>query len=167
MTILYFAYGSNMCTGRLAKRVGTPNKIGLAKLVEYDLRFHKRSSDGSGKADAYQTGRQEDVVWGVLFEFDETRKPCLDEAEGVGAGYNEVCINVEDEDGNDRYASAYLADNGHINPELRPYFWYKRFVVEGARQHGLPNWYIEQIDNTIGQPDSNEDRCRKNWAVRC
>ena len=100
MSILYFAYGSNMCTGRLAERVGTPNQIGLAKPVEYDLRFHKRSSDSSGKADAYQTGRQEDIVWGVLFEFDESKKPRLDEAEGVGAGYNEVCITVEDEDGN-------------------------------------------------------------------
>jgi hypothetical protein len=24
------------------------------------------------------------------------------------------------------------------DPALRPYFWYKRFLVEGAREHSLP-----------------------------
>ena len=64
-------------------------------------------------------------------------------------------------------ALTYLADNRYIDTKLKPYLWYKRFVVEGAKQHGLPTWYVEQIDSTLGQPDSDEDRCRRNWAVRC
>jgi gamma-glutamylcyclotransferase len=51
MTMLYFAYGSNMLTERLKARVPSTRPISPAILSDYDLRFHKRSTDKSGKCD--------------------------------------------------------------------------------------------------------------------
>jgi gamma-glutamylcyclotransferase len=57
--MLYFAYGSNMCTGRLRApdRVPTAEFVRIARVPQHLLRFHKLSKkDCSAKADAYLTG---------------------------------------------------------------------------------------------------------------
>ena len=46
----YFAYGSNMFTYRLEKRVGRVEIIGIGKLSKHSLLFNKVSTDGSLKA---------------------------------------------------------------------------------------------------------------------
>src|SRR5882762_8602678 len=134
--MLYFAYGSNMCTGRLRHRVPSANPVRIAKLLNHSLRFHKRSDkDGSGKTDAYFTGERENVVWGVIFEIDSAERVQLDRYEGLGHGNSEKRVTVIDVDGNLHPVFMYGAEETHIDPALRPYSWYKRFVVEGARQH--------------------------------
>jgi hypothetical protein len=84
MTIHYFAYGSNMCTAKLRDRVPSARPLFVAKLQEHILRFQKRSTDGSAKADAEFTGDSNDVVWGVVFEIDSDQKHALDRREGLG-----------------------------------------------------------------------------------
>ena len=65
MCMLYFAYGSNMCAGRLRGRVPSAVPVRVARLLNHSLRFHKRSDkDGSGKADACFTGEPEDCRLG-------------------------------------------------------------------------------------------------------
>src|SRR4030081_95179 len=72
--VRYFAYGSNMLTARLRERVPSAAAIGIGKLVAHALRWDKRSwQGGSGKCDAEATSRNDDVVWGVLFELDPER----------------------------------------------------------------------------------------------
>ena len=66
----YFAYGSNMSTRRLQGRVSAEPR-GVASLERHALRFHKQSTDGSGKAGAQFTGDAHDIVHGVLFELSE------------------------------------------------------------------------------------------------
>src|SRR6202521_4452027 len=137
--MLCFAYGSNMCTGRLRQRVPSAAPVRVARLLSHSLRFHKRSDkDGSGKADAYFTGEPEDLVWGVVFDIDPAEKPRLDAHEGLGHGYVERLVTVIDLAGGMHPAFTYTAEAGHIDRTLRPYSWYRRFVVEGARQHDLP-----------------------------
>jgi hypothetical protein len=48
----YFAYGSNMSLRRLRTRVPSAVKLGNATLFGHQLKFHKRSQDGSAKCDA-------------------------------------------------------------------------------------------------------------------
>lgn len=43
------AYGSNLHPLRLRKRVSTANLIGIVEMQGYQLAFHKRSTDESGK----------------------------------------------------------------------------------------------------------------------
>ena len=38
--MLYFAYGSNMCAGRLVRRVPSAREVGVARLSNHALRFH-------------------------------------------------------------------------------------------------------------------------------
>ncbi len=135
-----------MCTGRLQRRVLSARKLFRAKLEGYSLRFHKRSRDYSAKADTYRTGRVADVTWGVVFEIDDEEKPALDRAEGVAHGYCEENVTVRDLNSVPHEVFTYVADAATIDVSLRPYSWYKRFVVEGARQHGLPAGYIQMIE---------------------
>lgn len=158
--MLYFAYGSNMCSGRLVRRVPSAVPLFVAALRGYRLRFHKRSNDGSGKANAFRTDNENDVIWGVVFRLVEGEKPQLDEAEGLSLGYVEEWIDVADELGNAHSALVYLAAASHINDSLQPYTWYKRFVVEGARQHSLPEPYVAALEREGAIEDQNRKRTR-------
>ncbi len=166
-SLRYFAYGSNMCTGRLVQRVPSARPIFVARLPGYGLRFHKRSVDGSGKADAFETGQDSDAVWGVVFEINPDEKPDLDRAEGLGNGYEAKSISVFDKEGTEHSMFAYLASTSHIDPSLRPYSWYKRFVVEGARQHSLPEDYIAGLASHPLVEDPDRARDARNRKVGC
>jgi gamma-glutamylcyclotransferase len=164
--MLYFAYGSNMHTGRLRARVGSACAVGPARLTNHSFRFHKRSDkDGSSKGNAYFTGNPEDTVWGVIFELDDRDKPALDRHEGVGYGYEEREVTVIDSGGNRQRLFMYVASESHINAELRPYSWYKRFVVEGAREHGLPPDYIAWLEQAPSIADPDQERDAVNQAL--
>jgi hypothetical protein len=166
--MLYFAYGSNMCTLRLRERVPSAVPVRIAKLLNHSLRFHKRSSvDGSAKCDAYFTGERADVVWGVLYQIEPAEKPALDMAEGLGRGYAEKRIMVIDLEGNRHPVFMYAAERTHINPLLRPYAWYKRIVVEGARQHHLPPGYIAAIEAMEVAEDPDQARDAENRRILC
>lgn len=77
----YFAYGSNMSLLRLKERVASAKRVGIFKLLEHSLRFHKMSNDGSGKCDALLTRKHEDYVLGVLFEINDDERAHLDKAD--------------------------------------------------------------------------------------
>ncbi|HZF30560.1 MAG TPA: gamma-glutamylcyclotransferase family protein [Gammaproteobacteria bacterium] len=156
-TVKYFAYGSNMSTQRLRERTPSAIARGAGYLVGYDLRFHKRSTDGSGKADALYTGRAEDVVWGVVFELAEAELAALDTAE---RGYRRVAIDVLAPRGcllpgsTVTKAITYLAEARRIDATLRPFDWYKTHVVDGAREHGLPAEYLAKIEAVEARQES-------------
>jgi cation transport regulator ChaC len=150
----YFAYGSNMLRERLLKRVPGATLIGLASGRGRVLRFHKKSSDGSAKCDLAATQREDDQVWGVLFEIPEDQIAVLDDAEGLGKGYARATIQVRREDGQAVDSAVYLATPGAVEPTLKPYDWYRSLVVAGARQNNLPGPYVEAIEATPSVPDS-------------
>jgi len=133
-------------------------------LAKHRLLFHKKSHDDSGKADAYFTGQDDDCVWGVVFELDPAEKPALDVAEGLGTDYLEKTVCVAGPSGNVE-ATMYYAKETH--PGLRPYSWYLRFVVDGARQHELPSEYVSSLERvqSIADPDANSDAQHR--AIRC
>ena len=93
--MIYFAYGSNLLTERLRRRVPSATPLGRAALGGHQLRWHKRSDvDGSGKCSVLATGREEDRVLGVIFRLEPAHKVGLDEAEGLGIGYGEKEVEV-------------------------------------------------------------------------
>jgi gamma-glutamylcyclotransferase len=166
--LYYFAYGSNMCTGRLRARVSSARPVFIAQLLRHTLRFHKRSEkDRSAKADAEYTGRETDVVWGVIFEIDAVQKQRLDEVEGLGQGYEQKSISLKDCTGQTYEASMYFASQTYKDADLRPYSWYLRFVVEGAKQHGLPPEYIRLLERVESSEDQDRARDAHERSTPC
>ena len=140
----YFAYGSNMSFPRIQDRIPDVEKIGVAVLSGHVLRFHKVGKDGSAKCDAFFTGNPDDSVWGVVFRITEEEKSVLDGYEGLGHGYEikSVSVNFRDDPG---AVDAFLYYATHIDPALKPYHWYKEYVLSGARENNFPESVIRKI----------------------
>ena len=161
---LVFAYGSNMSSIRMRRRAPRARVVGVARLKAHELRFHKRGDDGSGKADALHTGNQQNEVWGVLYELSADDKAALDLAEGLGTGYREREVEVEV---NRRTETAwmYYAAEAMIDRSRVPYTWYKRYVVAGAREHGLPEAYTRALEEVEAVEDEDRERHGLNSLV--
>jgi gamma-glutamylcyclotransferase len=161
---MVFAYGSNMCSGRFRAYGLEPIGHGHAVLLDgYRLDFSKLSKDGSGKATVSPCSSHQ--VWGVLYEIHKADLACLDKGEGTG--YTRSKVTVRNVDGNPVDAWIYIATKPITTRQLRPYTWYKRFLVEGAQEHLLPLDYVTQlqaIDSTI---DSDRERHAEKWALIC
>ena len=77
--------------------------------LSINLRLHKTSKDGSSKCDALYTGEELGALWGVVFNIATSEKPTLDQAEGLGGGYNARSVLVAMPSGKDLEAATYLA----------------------------------------------------------
>lgn len=160
--LLYFAFGSNMSERRLLERIKA-EKLGVATLTEHRLCFHKVSeADGSAKCNILETGQPYDFVLGVLYEIDESQKPILDYIEGLGFGYDikTVTVNL---DGKSFETYTYYATS--IDPSLKPYHWYKRHVLEGAIENGMPSDYIKSIEDVEALVDTDSERQDRESAI--
>jgi gamma-glutamylcyclotransferase len=161
--MLYFAYGSNMSTPRLLERVPSARAVAVARLHKHRLQFHKKGRDNSGKGDVECTNDQKDVVYGVVFEIAVSEKPGLDRYEGLKNGYEEKSVPIHARDGEELIAVTYYATN--IDPELKPYEWYKEHVVRGAREHGLPADYINIILGVEVVTDPDKSRHERELSI--
>ena len=159
-TITYFAYGSNMSFKRLKKRVKSAMPKGRGVLRCHCLKFHKVSKDSSGKCDI-PPATKADAVWGRLYHIDDADKERLDSYEGLGYGYNDKCVTVELDCGCTVSATTYyVEDPAKINPSLKPYTWYKKHVLVGAKEACLPPDYIKKLVEV----EAKEDPCKKREA---
>ena len=135
----------------------------VATLHRHELRFHKRSMDGSAKCDAYETGDDRHSIIGVVFDLTESEKPMLDTYEGLGHGYDQKVVEVVTSSGHIIEAMTYYALI--IDPALKPYYWYKQHVLRGAREHGLPAEYTELIAVIDTLEDPDDSRHEREMAI--
>jgi gamma-glutamylcyclotransferase (GGCT)/AIG2-like uncharacterized protein YtfP len=120
-----FAYGSNMCSGRFRHYRVNPQGEGLsAVLSDYRLRFNKLSKDGSAKANVepYATGQ----VRGVIYAIPDGDLQVLDAGE---VGYRRTKMQMQTHEGDITEAWIYIASEPSDDPDLRPYTWFRRFLV--------------------------------------
>ena len=157
----YFAYGSNMFSPRLQERCLSARPLGRAVVTGFELRWHKRSTDGSGKCDIYPVASQSALIHGVLYQIDASELGALDRAEGRGKGYERIEVSVV-VDGSQRPAITYQATD--IDGR-RPYSWYHALVVAGAREHGLPDDYVAHLEAVVTVEDPDPKRHRSNMAL--
>jgi len=158
----YFAYGSNMFSSRLKKRVPSCKFCEVGILKGYVLKFNKKSVDGSGKANVIPSQNEENEVIGVVYDFDPNEQILLDGAEG--GGYSDTQIQVITLQGVVN-VYMYIAHPNFIDDSLIPYIWYKNFVVEGAKEHTLPDSYIKTIMEFPAKPDPDKNREKKNLEI--
>lgn len=151
MNILYFGYGSNMPKAVIEERVGPCERIGVAYITGYTLRFHKRSAiDHTGKCDAYLTGEPTDIVWGSVDRLSDHQIAVMDRIEGPG--YRRVTVEATM---GERIVEAhiYLARPEAVDRELSPIDSYKECVLTGARELDLPAAYVAAIEAVTSMPD--------------
>jgi gamma-glutamylcyclotransferase len=162
---VYFAYGSNMLSRRLRERTPSATAIGTGHVEGRRLAFHKVGKDGSAKCDIPATNAVTEKVYGVLFRIACSEKRALDRAEGLGEGYREESLLVQRDDETTITARAYIATA--IEPNRRPYDWYKGLVVAGAMENGLPRAYVEWLRTFDSRPDPNAARGEQNEKLLC
>jgi gamma-glutamylcyclotransferase len=159
-----FAFGSNMCSGRFRAYGVSPEGAGRAAVLPgHHLLFNKKSTeDKSGKANVAAHAGSD--VWGVLYTIPDTDLDKLDKGEG---GYRRVQLSLRLTDNTYTDAWVYTAKKPNDDPALRPYTWYKRFLVEGAREHALPADYITNLESIVAVPDADKERERQKRALAC
>ena len=143
MSILYFAYGSNMSINRISERINDVKTLNIGLLLDFKLLFNKKSIDGTGKANiVYSPG---DAVWGVVYKIYEDS---MDKLDRIEVGYQRKTFIVLTEEGE-------IEVNAYISYKLTnalPKNYYKEFLLEGAVEHKLPDEYIDYL---IGIPTSD------------
>ncbi len=139
----YFAYGSNMCSARLFERVPGAAAIGPAQLPDHDLVLNKAGVDGSAKANVVPRPRRS--VWGVVYAIEAVDFAQLDRCE---VGYRRRALRVLAAGESALIAEVYIAVQPSGNGV--PFDWYKRLMLEGAREHDLPRGYLDQL---VGLPE--------------
>jgi len=130
-----FAYGSNMHAGRMGARVPAARPRGAAVLEGRRLVLNKPGRDGSAKANLERAaGRR---VWGVVWELPARDLAVLDRHEG---GYVREAARVVHREGHTVDTEVYVASR--VDGALQAFDGYLAYLVEGAREHGLPGDYV-------------------------
>ena len=150
----YFAYGSNLHPNWLRSRVPSAEIVSRVDVECWKLCFHKAGTDGSAKCNIIQTNSAEDIVHGMIYEFNAIEQDKLDEAE---FGYHARSIQL----GQHRDVLIYIARDENINDQLLPYSWYRDIVIAGAEYHRFPDNYIKFLQSFSASPDPDDDRDKK------
>ena len=161
--MLYFAYGSNLSVRRIQARASSAKVYGTFYLQEFELLFHKRGRDGSGKCDAFFTGRKEDVTYGRVYEISPADKDSLDHCEGLGRGYETKEVLIRNTAGKTCSAFTYVATD--IASKLVPFCWYREHVLVGAIEAMFPRSYIEKTITVSCRRDPDQDRRKKELSI--
>ena len=141
----YFAYGSNLHHGQLLKRCGgslssSAERPRIARLPNYQLVFNMDGGDGQVYANIATPGAG---VLGVVYRCGPAALATLDIYE---TGYDRLDVTVTDEQGNSLPAIAYIALRANVTGASRPNPRYLQTILTGAREHGLPEDYIRQLE---------------------
>jgi gamma-glutamylcyclotransferase len=145
--IRYFAYGSNMISGPLKNRAPSAEKMGIAELPGWRFAFNKRGRDGSAKANLFRSPA--DKVWGVLFRISRSDLKRLDELE---RGYNRKKVQVS-------LGNKVTTADTYISTRLTtalPSETYFALVIAGAREHHLPDAYVDRLRRLCKGPDRED-----------
>jgi len=149
--MLYFAYGSNMCSIRMRKRAPSAVAIGTAYLQHHHVVCNKLGQDGTAKANIVP--RRNASTYGVLYEISTNEMEFLDTEE---TGYRRAEKTVLNHLNKKVRVQTYVAFRLTHQPVTTD--WYKSLMVQGATEHGLPEDYIR----VLGQLPANDSTSKTN-----
>ncbi len=143
----YFAYGSNLSMDQKEKRTGTIRCAIRCRLPGHRLAFNKRG-EAPGQVYANIMPAETTEVWGVAYLCNATALRQMDRYEGVSIGhYHRIEVQVITEEGQRLPALTYVATQDFVWSEGRPSEAYLKQILAGARDHGLPDFYIRAIED--------------------
>ena len=151
----YFAYGSNMNLAQMKQRCSGSKVLGIACLPGYKVGFYGYSAIWDGAQETVVSDPQSEV-WGVLYEMQVFDWEALDgyqDARFDGAGqYFHYPVEVIDRE--QGLIKAMIYKKNILNEAKSPSAEYLDFIVQGAKEQGLPEEYIAHLQNKETKPAS-------------
>ncbi|XP_076265228.1 gamma-glutamylcyclotransferase-like [Rhynchophorus ferrugineus] len=147
---LYFAYGSNLLTHRIHINNPSAERVGIGRLNDYQISFVTYSKRWRG-ASATIIPKISGVVWGALWEVNNSDMEHLDKQEGVHENiYRALQVDVLLPNGEKVNARTYqqiatppnVDDLKNLPNDCRPSVAYWKTIVKGAEETGLPKDYL-------------------------
>ena len=163
MQLNYFAFGSNLSSLRLQKRLPGVESHCVATLAGHRLCWHKNGRDQSGKCDIVPSAAPLDIVYGVIYRMTLDEGLELDRYECSDFGYARKDVEVLAIDGRSIEAFTYYALD--INRSQQPFGWYKEHVLRGAIEHEFPTHYIDLIESTPATDDADVERHQRELSI--
>ncbi|MEO1235702.1 MAG: gamma-glutamylcyclotransferase [Planctomycetota bacterium] len=146
---LYFAYGSNLEPVQMRRRCPASRVVTRAVLPGHRLTFPVASegdwAGGVASVEPHERDNQTDGVHGVVYAVNDADLASLDVYEAVAEGmYRRERVVVVDEAGESIEAWTYFASPDPAGP-TPPSRRYLDAILRGARHHGLPGAYVQQL----------------------
>jgi cation transport regulator ChaC len=139
----YFAYGSNLWMDQMIERTGAigsaEHRPRIARLAGYRLVFQHWENGEPAFANILSPG---DGLFGVVYRCSPADLEKLDRYE---SGYERQPIVVSDQNGEVLPAIAYVVKPAPVANAGKPSAEYLERIITGAKQHGLPEQYVENI----------------------
>jgi hypothetical protein len=136
MSVLYFAFASNMVTTQMAARCPGAESLGIGVLRDHRFIVGRRGY-------ATVVGEPGASVYGILWDLHDRHEAALDVYEGVRHGlYRKVWLPVLAPDGSEQRAIVYEAGDPARGIAVAGYM---EKVVSAAETHGLPPDYIHEL----------------------
>lgn len=136
--MLYFAYASNMNQAQMKRWCPASRFLKAARLEGVRFVYDGFSVTWDGAVGNIVTSQTEGA-WGALYEITERDRLTLDAFEGYPRSYEHREVEVTDRDGNVHRAMTYLRTGRALG---KPHPDYERIVIDGAKECGLPDEYI-------------------------
>ncbi len=151
----YFAYGSNMNLVQMKQRCSGSKVLGIARLPGYKVEFFGNSAIWDGALETVIRDLQSEV-WGVLYEMQVFDWEALDgyqdaRMDGMGQ-YFHYPVDVIDRE--QETIQAIIYKKSILNEAKPPSAEYLDFIVQSAKEQGLPVEYITLLQNKVTKPAS-------------
>ena len=143
----YFAYGSNLLTEQMKNRSSDFEFLGTALLMDFRLKFGIPGTIFSG-AVANVVEAAGSSVYGVIYEVDGLTIEKMDFFEGVEQGeYVRERVTVILCDSKKVVEAWIYLSKAEATVVEKPSKIYLKRLVDGAREHGLPESYIAKLES--------------------
>lgn len=139
--MLYFAFASNMNQAQMKRWCPASRFLKAVVLEGYRFVYDGLSVSWDGATGNIVQSTTESV-WGALYEITERDRLTLDAFEGYPRNYDHKDVDVRDREGKIDRAMTYFRTGRALG---KPHPDYERIVIDGAKECGLPDDYIEKF----------------------
>jgi gamma-glutamylcyclotransferase len=139
--VLYFAFASNMNQAQMKRWCPASRFLKPAVLEGFRFVYDGFSVSWDGATGNIVQSVTESV-WGALYEITERDRLTMDAFEGYPRNYDHKDVDVRDREGKIDRAMTYFRTGRALG---KPHPDYERIVIDGAKECGLPDDYIEKF----------------------
>jgi len=143
--MLYFAFASNLNRAQMQRWCPASRFLKAVVLEGYRFVYDGYSETWDGAVGNIVASATESV-WGALYEITHRDRLTLDAFEGYPRSYEHKEVRVQDRDGRVYTAMTYMR-TGRASGQPHPD--YERIVIDGAKECGLPEEYIDKALRVI------------------